>query len=151
TQCVVLEPTEPLRDNFPLGRVSSKGLYFRPEHNGDLLVGGGWHPEERPERAGGKADGEFRNYVAETLPSVIRGTENARFINDWAGVDTATPDTKPVIDRIPNGPDGILVATGFNGLGVMMSPIAGAVTRSLLTGGSPTFQTQIFKGVSALI
>lgn len=136
TQCVVLEPDEPLSESFPLVRVRSEHLYMRPEHNGDLLVGGSPHLTDDPEGASSNADESFRTLCAETVPDLFYGFDDAGVVNDWAGIDAATPDARPIVDAPANAPDGLVVATGFNGLGVMLSPVVGPAARELL-GGTP--------------
>lgn len=143
TQAVVLEPEAPLSPGFPLGRVSSEHLYFRPEHNGDLLVGGAHYPISDGESASRDADESFKLDVASYLPCLIDGFDTAEFVNDWAGVDAATPDARPIIDEC--GPDGLIVATGFNGLGIMVSPVVGPTVRERLTGEKAPFPTDVFE------
>lgn len=142
TQVIVLEPAEALDASFPLGRIGSEHLYFRPEHNGNLLVGGHHHLVADPTAASRDADEAFELDVAEFAPELFTGFENAGFVNGWAGVDAATPDTRPIIDAV--GPEGLVVATGFNGLGVMASPVVGPTVRERLTGQSPAFDTDPF-------
>lgn len=132
TQCVVLDPGEPLDDSFFIGRIGSEGLYFRPEHNGDLLVGGGHSTLNDPESASRRCDEELREHVAMVVPELLPDLRNAGFVDGWAGLDAATPDGRPIIDAV--GPDGLVVATGFNGLGVMGSPLAATRLRTLVTG-----------------
>lgn len=132
TQCVVLDPDEPLADSFPLGRFADEHLYLRPEHNGDLLVGGAHELVDDPRRCSLDADESFRLQVAAFLPEVIEGFDRAGFVTGWAGVDAATPDARPIVDAV--GPDGLVVATGFNGLGIVVSPVVGPVVRAILTG-----------------
>lgn len=135
TQCVVLDPGEPLDEAFPMGRVRSEELYFRPEHNGDLLVGGGHSTPANPESASRRCDEAFRRHVATTVPRLLPGLGDAGFVDGWAGLDAATPDARPIVDSV--GPDGLVVATGFNGLGVMASPVAAIKIRTLVTDESP--------------
>lgn len=142
TQVLILEPDEPLGEKFPLGRIGSEHLYFRPEHNGDLLIGGEHHLVDDPTGVSGDADETFKLDVAGFVPSLMNGFENAGFVNGWAGVDAATPDTRPIIDTV--GPDGLAVATGFNGLGVMASPVVGPTMRERLTGEAAPFTTDPF-------
>lgn len=130
TQCVVLEPAEPLTDEFPMGRVGSEHLYFRPEHNGDLLVGGAHELVSDPAGASEQADESFVEDVARTVPGLVTGFEDAGLVNGWAGVDSATPDARPILDRVED----VVVATGFNGLGVLAAPIAATVVDALVTG-----------------
>jgi len=136
TQCIVLHPDGPLPEDFPIGRLGDEHFYFRPEHNGDILIGGGQHICEEPTVASGKADESFKRDVAEFVPSLIEGGEAAGFVNGWAGIDAATPDARPIIDHHPTGPDGLIVATGFNGLGIMLSPVFGPLARWLVEDSS---------------
>jgi len=144
TQVVVLAPDDELPEDFPLLRVGSEALYVRPEHNGDLLVGGSHETLADPRGADRNADEEFRMQVADALPRFLDGFERAGVVNDWAGVDTGTPDGRPIIDAPDRAPDGLIVAAGFNGLGVTISPVAGALVRGLVTGERPPFDPEPF-------
>ncbi|WP_246084450.1 NAD(P)/FAD-dependent oxidoreductase [Salinadaptatus halalkaliphilus] len=144
TQIVVLEPETSLSDEFPLGRVGTEHVYFRPEHNGDLLVGGSHHTTDDPRSTSTDADESFRVEIADLVPEFIRGFEDADLVNGWAGVDVASPDTSPIIDSPANAPEGLVVATGFNGLGIMTSPVVGPTVRARLTGSEPEFSTEPF-------
>ncbi|ADD07386.1 FAD-dependent oxidoreductase (plasmid) [Natrialba magadii ATCC 43099] len=144
TQCIVLEPETPLPDGFPMGWYPGEHVYFRPEHNGDFLIGGWSFAEENPEGASGQADAEFRNHVAELVPTFLEGFEEAGYVDGWAGVDGATPDTRPILDAPADAPDGLVVATGFNGRGVMTAPVAATAVRSLLTGEDAPFSLDTF-------
>lgn len=136
TQCVVLDPGEELDDSFPMGWVPGEHVYFRPEHNGDLLVGGWSFATDDPVGASRQADEEFKQHVANLVPEFLRNVDRARFVNGWAGVDGATPDTRPIIDAPDDAPDGLVVATGFHGRGIMTAPVAATLVRSLVTGES---------------
>ncbi|APX97743.1 NAD(P)/FAD-dependent oxidoreductase [Natronorubrum daqingense] len=145
TQCVVLEPAEPLDESAPIGRIGSEHLYFRPEHNGDLLVGGAHETVSDPLAASSDADESFTRQVADVVPSVLSGFDDAGFVNGWAGIDVATPDTRPIVDQPPAAPDGLVVSTGFNGLGIMTSPVVGPTVRERLTGERAPFSTAPFR------
>jgi len=144
TQCIVLEPETPLPDDFPMGWVAGEHVYFRPELNGDLLLGGWSFAEDRPESASESEDAEFRRHVARLVPDVFEGMETAEFVNGWAGVDGATPDQRPIVDSPGDAPDGLVVATGFHGRGVMTSPVAARAARSLVTGADAPFPLETF-------
>jgi glycine/D-amino acid oxidase-like deaminating enzyme len=148
TPCVVLDPGRDLGEEFPLGRISDdQYLYFRPEHNGDLLVGGGEMPVVNPEMAstGIDVDSEFEHYLASKLPQFIRDAGEMRVVDSWAGVDGATPDGRAIIDAPVEAPNGLVVATGFNGLGIMCSPVAGELVRAFVTGDEPAVQARPFR------
>ncbi|QFU84545.1 NAD(P)/FAD-dependent oxidoreductase [Natronorubrum aibiense] len=144
TQCIVLEPKSPLPEGFPMGWFPGEHVYFRPEHNGDFLIGGWSFAEDNPEGASGQADEAFRNHVADLVPTFLEGFEEAGYVDDWAGVDGATPDTRPILDAPADAPDGLIVATGFNGRGVMTAPVAATAVRSLITGEDAPFSLDTF-------
>lgn len=144
TQCVVLDPGDPLGDGFPMGWVPGEHVYFRPERNGDLLVGGWSFAEDDPEGASESEDEAFRDHVAELVPRFLRDAGRARYVDGWAGVDGATPDTRPIVDAPDDAPDGLVVATGFHGRGVMTAPVAATAVRSLLDDAPCPFPTEPF-------
>jgi len=144
TQCLVLDPGDPLDEAFPMGWIPGEHVYFRPELNGDLLVGGWSFAEDDPEHASGQADEEFREHVAGLLPRFFEGFDRAGYVDGWAGVDGATPDTRPIVDAPEAGPEGLLVATGFHGRGVMTAPVAATLLRSYLTGEESGLPAEVF-------
>lgn len=139
TQCVVVEPDEPLAEGFPMGWHPGEHVYFRPEHNDDLLVGGWSFAEADPEGASRQEDEAFRHHVAALLPRFLRGFDEAGFVDGWAGVDGATPDTRPIVDKPEDAPGGLVVAAGFHGRGVMTAPVAATAVRSLITNEEAPF------------
>lgn len=144
TQCVVLRPSNPLPEDFPMGWYPGEHLYFRPELNGDLLVGGWSFAEDDPDGASDRADEEFLLHIADLLPTFLDDFDGTEIVNDWAGIDGATPDTRPIIDVPTDGPDGLIVATGFHGRGVMTAPVAASTVRSLLTDDDLPFPVDLF-------
>jgi sarcosine oxidase subunit beta len=157
TQCLVVDPGESAADG-PIGWHPDEHVYFRPEHSGDLLIGGWSFAEDDPETASSDADEEFRLHVAELLPELFSDLPDPRFVDGWAGIDGATPDTRPIVDA-PGGtsgdgqrasadrhpvPEDLVVATGFHGRGVMTAPVAAAGVRSLITGESAPFPLETF-------
>ena len=144
TQCVVLDPGEPLGESFPIARVGSERLYFRPEHGGTLLVGGHHDLLDHPREADESIDESFREAVASTISRLLSGFDEAGVVEGWAGVDTGTPDGDPIVDAPDEAPDGLVVATGFNGLGVMFSPVAGRAVRALVADDEPAFSVEPF-------
>jgi glycine/D-amino acid oxidase-like deaminating enzyme len=143
TQCIVVDPDEDASE-LPMGWLPDDHVYWRPEHNGDLLLGGWSFAEDDPEGASGDEDEAFRQHVAELLPEVFHGTDGAAFVNGWAGVDGATPDTRPIVDAPDEAPDGLVLATGFHGRGVMTAPVAARGVRALLAGEDAGFPLSTF-------
>lgn len=62
--------------------------------------------------------------------------ERAEIEDIWAGTVDVTPDSTPVIDRIPDMP-GLTVCSGFSGHGFGTAPAAGQLAADLLTGAAP--------------
>jgi glycine/D-amino acid oxidase-like deaminating enzyme len=144
TQCIVLEPDEQLDDDFPMGWIPGQHVYFRAELNGDLLVGGWSFAEDDPEGASRQEDEDFREHVAGLLPRFFRNFDGAGVVNGWAGVDAATPDTFPIVDAPEDAPDGLVVATGFNGRGIMTSPVAATLVGDFVRGDDPRLPAHLF-------
>jgi glycine/D-amino acid oxidase-like deaminating enzyme len=145
TQCIVLEPDDPLSDRFPMGWIPGQHVYFRGELNGDLLVGGWSFAEDDPESASGQEDESFREHVASLLPRFFTEFDGAGVVNGWAGVDGATPDTFPIIDAPADAPDGLVVATGFNGRGIMTAPVAATLVGDFVRDDDPRLPTDPFE------
>ncbi|WP_049901428.1 NAD(P)/FAD-dependent oxidoreductase [Halococcus agarilyticus] len=144
TQCLVLDPGEDVSD-LPMGSLPEEHVYWRPERNGDLLVGGWSFAVEEPAAASRSEDEGFRDHVARVVPRIFEGMDGAGFVDGWAGVDAATPDTIPVIDAPADAPDGLVVATGFHGRGVMTAPVTATAVRSLVTDADAPFPLDPFR------
>jgi glycine/D-amino acid oxidase-like deaminating enzyme len=143
TQCVVVDPAEGAPD-LPIGFRPDEGVYWRPDHDGTVLVGGWASAVEDPECASGDADAAFRRHVAGLLPETFERMDDATVLDDWAGVDGATPDGRPVVDAPREAPEGLVVATGFHGRGVMTAPVAARAVRSLVAGEGAPFPLSTF-------
>jgi sarcosine oxidase subunit beta len=144
TQCIVLDPGEDVSD-LPMGSLPEEHLYWRPERNGDVLIGGWSFPVDEPNKASQMEDEAFRDHVAAIVPQVFDGMDEAGFVNGWAGVDAATPDTRPIIDTPSDAPNGLVVATGFHGRGVMTAPVTAMAVRSLVTDENASFPLDPFR------
>lgn len=145
-QCVSLDLDFELPPEYPVARVSSEEVYMRPEHNGNLLAGGGEYLESRPEHVVGGIDAteEFCLHIADVVPDVVAELEEARIVDSWAGVDGCTPDSRPIIDAPADAPENLFVAAGFTGLGMVNSPVAPRAIRSMITGESCPFGLDAF-------
>lgn len=61
---------------------------------------------------------------------------DATIAQRWAGMIDVTPDSHPVIARVPSVP-GLTLASGFSGHGFGTAPAAGALAADLVTGETP--------------
>lgn len=134
-QIVSLDPGSELGDDYPMAWDARTDLYWRPDAAGDLHVGGGEYTVDEPEAASEDVDEWYVDLVAETIPECLTGFDRAGVADSWACIDGATPDAVGIVDA----PDGLVIATGFHGLGMMFSPVAGTAVRSLITGEDAPF------------
>jgi glycine/D-amino acid oxidase-like deaminating enzyme len=125
-------------DDWPCGGDSEFGIYFRPI-DGQLLVG-----RENPTFSDDpEIDPAFERLVAEELPDFFAYDDHD--VVRWEKCpipDTTTPDGRGVIDAV--GPDGLVVAAGFHGAGVMCGLAIGDAVRSLVTGADPPVEVEAF-------
>ena len=114
------------------------GWYFKPERNTALMVGS---LAEAPEDQTADIETysttpgyeEVENYSEATLkrfPVMIEGLAQG----GWAGLYDVTPDSQPVIDRIP-GVEGFICAVGFSGHGFKLGPSTGTILAELALDG----------------
>jgi glycine/D-amino acid oxidase-like deaminating enzyme len=156
----------------PLGRLPSEDVYFRPQHDGNLRLGGGEYLVDDPaDLAAGVEDAKrveammnetgrtaqevVANGIDDTFEEQLRGvaplfvaeladSSEVEITAGWGSVDAATADGEPIVDEPRDAPDGLIVSTGFNGLGITKSPIAATAVRSLVTGEDAPFDLDGF-------
>ncbi|WP_416841403.1 NAD(P)/FAD-dependent oxidoreductase [Haloferax sp. DFSO52] len=140
-QWVNLEVERDFPDYYPVCWDIRSGLYWRPEHNGDLHVGGGTYYVDEPGTVRSTPTESFKRHVAMTIPEQVTDVEDARISSgDTCHIgDTATPDERPIHDAPDDCPDGLVISTGMHGFGIMGSPVTGAAVRSLVTGEDAPF------------
>lgn len=138
-QIVTLDPGFEFDPGYPMAWDARTDLYWRPDAAGDIHVGGGEYTLDAPEEASSDVDEWYVELVAETLPECLANFDAARITNSWACIDGATPDAVGIVDAPSDAPDGLVVATGFHGLGIMTSPVTGTAIRSLVTDEEAPF------------
>jgi glycine/D-amino acid oxidase-like deaminating enzyme len=125
-----------------MGWAPERGVYWRPTHDEELLVGGGSHRLDEPVTASRDVSAAFRERVMAQAPALFEA-EEMRCVDGWAGVDGATPDSYPIVDAPSSTAEGLVVATGFHGRGVMTAFPAAALVRAHL-GGETSLPTSPF-------
>jgi glycine/D-amino acid oxidase-like deaminating enzyme len=140
-QWVNLEVGRDFPDHFPVAWDIDSGLYWRPEHNGDLHVGGGTYFVDEPGTVRTTTTESFRHHVALSIQDRVQDVPDARISSeDTCHIgDTATPDEAPIHDSPEACPDGLIISTGMHGFGIMGSPVTGAAVRALVTGEDAPF------------
>ena len=143
-QTINLETDREFEDWYPVAWERETMLYWRPEHNGDFHVGGGTYYSSEPPDVRTTVTEEFRTTVAEAIFRYVKGIEDATIAS--ADIcpegDTATPDGVAIVDAPAEAPDGLVVATGMHGYGIMASPVTGTAARAHVTGEDAPFDLE---------
>jgi len=134
-ELLIVELAEPYPEGLPWLIGVDDEVHTRSDMNGRALVGG-FLGEDRavdPDRYNVRADDGWRRAVleaAERLFGVVGPSAQVR--HGWAGLYPATPDRHPIIDALA---DGLYVALGFSGTGLMHAPAAGRLATELIVDG----------------
>jgi sarcosine oxidase subunit beta len=136
-QIVKTEPFEQLSSRLPMVIDMSSGFHFRPEGSSYLLA---WPDPE--ETYGFRTDFDY-GFIEKIL---TRAVSRVPIFADvevnprrcWAGMYEVTPDHHAIIGPAP-GVEGMFLANGFSGHGVMHSPATGKIVSELILDGTSTF------------
>jgi sarcosine oxidase subunit beta len=136
-QIVKTEPFEQMSSRLPMVIDMSTGFHFRPEGSSYLFA---WPDPE--ETYGFRTDFDF-GFIEKILTRAVSRVPvfadvevNPR--RCWAGMYEVTPDHHAIIGRAP-GVEGMFLANGFSGHGVMHSPATGRIVSELILDGIPSF------------
>lgn len=136
---IVFETPTQLPKDLPMGSEPALRMYWRPLGDRGVLVGGNEHLVADPDNAPKAIEDEFRQRVIADVTSLLQPVQEGMIRREdcCPTADTATPDGRPIVDMPPEAPDGLIVATGFHGRGVMLSPITARAVRAIVTGETP--------------
>ena len=136
-QIVKTEPFEQLSSGLPMVIDMSSGFHFRPEGSSFLLA---WPDPEQT--YGFRTDFDY-GFIEKILTRAVNRVPvfadvevNPR--RCWAGMYEMTPDHHAIIGRAP-GVNGMFLANGFSGHGVMHSPATGKIVSELIVSGASSF------------
>jgi sarcosine oxidase, subunit beta len=136
-QIVKTEPFEQLSSRLPMVIDMSSGFHFRPEGSSYLLA---WPDPE--ETYGFRTDFDY-GFIEKILTRAVSRVPvfadvevNPR--RCWAGMYEMTPDHHAIIGAAP-GVEGMFLANGFSGHGVMHSPATGKIVSELILHGTSSF------------
>ncbi len=137
-----------LGEGYPMGGDPNFGAYWRGTDDGHLLVGlEHRYPSEPPEEEqafGDRLDSFVSGELGGLLAAVDSGSEVVRY-EVCPMADSTTPDAKGIIDAPAAAPDGLVIAAGFHGAGVMATGSIGTAVRSLVTGETAPFDLDPFE------
>jgi glycine oxidase len=134
-------PVSPLKGQMICFRQSSHSLrhlifgeaaYIIPRGEG-ILVGA------TKEEAGfdTQPTGEGITWLRETAIKLAPVLAQSTIQTTWAGLRPRTPDTRPILGRLP-GWENVILATGHNSVGILLSPLTGkTVAECISTGDEP--------------
>lgn len=133
--------------DYPIAWDQESRLYWRPEHNGELHVGGGAYYVSEPGSIRSTTVEGFKRLIAKTVPDRLPALTDARLATDntCPSGDSATPDHLPIIDSPPDGPSGLVVATGLHGFGIMAGPAIGRAIRALVAKADAPFPLEPYR------
>ena len=120
---------------FPSYHDTELDVYVRPAPGGALVAGDGTESvESDPMRYNPGADFPFLAHVAEVFSHRLPLWAGASVRRAWAGLCVSTPDRHPLVGPL-GPPEGLYVACGFNGFGVMRAGgLTARMANALRTG-----------------
>jgi sarcosine oxidase subunit beta len=135
-QVAVVAPETPVPESVPLTIDLDTGSYFRPEREGQALVGGHFSDEDPDVDPDDYDTGMDLDWAVE---AVERAGETAGYfgpetgiVRGWAGLYAVTPDHHPVVEV---SRPGVVTAAGFSGHGFQHSPATGQLVAELCLDG----------------
>ncbi|CAH2598753.1 FAD-binding oxidoreductase [Rhodovastum atsumiense] len=118
----------------PVMSIYGRKLSFKQTDRGTLLLGGGH--EGVPDLETGRS--EVRAAVvargAKAATDLFPAIGPLRVARIWAGIEAATADALPIIERSPRLPD-VVHAVGFTGHGFQLVPVVGGIVADLVIDG----------------
>ena len=127
--------TDPAWPVLPFGLALDWGtVYWRQAPDGTILAGGlGQLDRPSDPRRRQRVNHVVQREVARALERILPGRSLPQVRARWAGLMDATPDGRPIVDRLPE--DGVWIAAGLAGHGLPPAlGIGRAVASSLCTG-----------------
>jgi sarcosine oxidase, subunit beta len=135
TQVAFIATPEDLRQPVVLDQV--RGLYSLPRNPGSTLIGFGHEIVPDADAVDPRVDGDLERAALETYRARWPGAGAPRPHGGWAGPCDETPDGNPYLGPYGEGLDGLTLACGFGGYGVMRGPAGGEVAAQLALGTQP--------------
>jgi sarcosine oxidase subunit beta len=134
-ELLIVTPAEPFPGGLPWLIGVDDEVFTRSDDDGRALVGGflGKDRPVDPDRYSTRADDGWTSAVLATAGRLFGVVGPAAKVqHGWAGLYPTTPDRHPIIGSLA---DGLYVALGFSGTGLMHAPAAGRLASELIVDG----------------
>jgi glycine oxidase len=118
--------------------VRSPEIYLIPRSDGRLLAGATLEEAGYDKRTVPETIQHLRRAAIEMLPAL----EEARVLEDWAGLRPGTPDDLPILGETPT--TGYYVATGHYCDGILLAAITAVVMARIMSGKNPEYDLAPF-------
>jgi glycine oxidase len=113
--------------------VRSPEIYLIPRSDGRLLAGATVEEAGFDKRTVAETIQRLRQAAIVMLPAL----EQARVLEDWAGLRPGTPDSLPILGE--TSVPGYFAATGHFRDGILLAPVTAHIMRRVVTGQDPGF------------
>jgi sarcosine oxidase subunit beta len=117
---------------LPILSETATDMYITPDGPTNLLAGDGtqlW--EHDPDAYRQEGDPEFEQDIAAGVMRLISRAQHAALRRSWAGLCGATPDRRPLLGAVA---EGLYIACGDNGYGVVRGPALGELAARVAMG-----------------
>jgi D-hydroxyproline dehydrogenase subunit beta len=121
------------------GPARGLALVVDPLRTGQFLIGG--TREDFGDRATNDIDAVAR--ILADAVDLVPGLADVRLLRCFAGVRTAVVDGLPIIGRV-GAAENLFVATGFEGDGICLGPVAGESIAAMVCGDRPALDLEPF-------
>lgn len=118
--------------------VRAPEIYLIPRSDGRLLAGATVEDVGFDKRTVPETIQRLRRAALAMLPAL----ENARVLEDWAGLRPGTPDNLPILGATPM--PGYFVATGHFRDGILLAPATARVMGQVIEGRAPEWDLSAF-------
>jgi sarcosine oxidase subunit beta len=132
--CFTTEPLPFVRDDLPMIVDMRSGIYMHRESGGMLL---GYANPEEPAGFGTAVNWDLLERVVEPAMHRLPALEAAEVSNAWAGLYETSPDHNALLGP-PAGIEGLMLANGFSGHGLMHAPAVGQLIAEWVVDGQPS-------------
>jgi glycine oxidase len=113
-------------------------VYLIPRSDGRIVVG------TTTEEAGfdNRTDTASIQRLHRAAVAMIPELQNAKLLEDWAGLRPGTPDALPILGATET--PGYYVATGHFRDGILLAPITAQILAEIISGATPSFDLTAF-------